>query len=373
MAYWRLRRTFTVPDVLGFSLASSGNPGIDGDYYRTSQTCNNAPVFHCSAKGLYLFYSYGTESGWFLKDSVETSMEDWEDPSGMKPYSGMLEIPWDYEGDATRPDAAMLSGTWYRNDGQTGNYSVTASELLDTACPLLDSSGTDGFGHVRRFPSSLDIPREGLVFDAPLASQAAKALTGQALTYALNYTGSGDVFFEEHGLRCMRTLWAGSGEGSILVSFPETGLPSGNAARTVSTWVYPTAGLSEEMLWMAWGDNASSAHSGFGVHGGSNSGMPLFVHGYSNDQAPGGSIPLNQWSHVAFMAAHGRVCAFINGVFSGETGWGIDTKLTGTAYLGGDNFGRPFEGRIAGVRVYNRVLSEAEIQRLFNEHKEVVP
>ena len=379
MAYWRLRRTFTVPDVLGFALASSGNPGIDGDYYRTSQTCNNAPVFLRAAAGgapaMYLFLAYDSqwtaEAAWYLASEVHQYMSEEldEDPwISYYPYSGCRSMMDYYDVDVTRPDAAMLSGTWSRNDGQTGSYSATASELLDTASPLLDASGTDGFGHVRRFPSSLDIPREGLVFDAQFTHEISRAATGQALTFDVSVpTGepASPWRADVGGLPCIRTYYRYHESGKVGIAFPDSALNGGRLPLSVSAWLYLQATSSYMHAdWFYIGDASNYLNFGVNDH-------DLCVHG----QSPGGQIENGKWCHVVYSFTGRSIIAFLNGAFAGTCVCDVDVKKTGTASIA-QNVHDPdgtWGGFLAGIRVYNRVLSEAEIQRLYNEHKEVVP
>lgn len=78
-------------------------------------------------------------------------------------------------------------------------------------------------------------------------------------------------------------------------------------------------------------------------------------------------IPLNKWTHVVgtydSSLASNRAKIYVNGVIDAEgnlTGTNIDTS-TYPLYIGYDGFDYVWDGYIAFVRIYNRALSEEEI------------
>jgi hypothetical protein len=165
MPYWKLQQKKTVPAVLGFSL--SGLSTIAGDYVKTAQTCNGAPVYQCAALGTYLYAGAYNEWGmdyyyWCVNSSIvsqigqmddETMQEDWLPLLGRLGLSSMDFDPWmsDYgTDDYMKPTAALLTGTWYRNDGQTGSFNASATTLYSPSLPLLDGDGADEFGVLSR-------------------------------------------------------------------------------------------------------------------------------------------------------------------------------------------------------------------------------
>ncbi|MDQ4120700.1 MAG: carboxypeptidase regulatory-like domain-containing protein [Acidobacteriota bacterium] len=86
--------------------------------------------------------------------------------------------------------------------------------------------------------------------------------------------------------------------------------------------------------------------------------------------APNNSISLNQWNHVAFSynGASGELKLFINGVqLAARTLSGQTTSVTAPLRIGNDVTNtRQFDGLIDEATVYNRALSAAEIQAIFN-------
>jgi hypothetical protein len=77
-----------------------------------------------------------------------------------------------------------------------------------------------------------------------------------------------------------------------------------------------------------------------------------------------GPLPLNTWSHIAVTYGDGFLRFYVNGTQAGsvaQTG-NIQTS-TGPLRIGGNSvWSEWFAGRIDEVRIYNRALTQAEIQ-----------
>jgi len=80
------------------------------------------------------------------------------------------------------------------------------------------------------------------------------------------------------------------------------------------------------------------------------------------------TVPLNEWAHVAAMVVGGVHRYYINGAFAGEGGSGVvlpGAADTETVLLGASHEAdREFLGLMDDARIYNRSLTEAEIQPL---------
>lgn len=90
---------------------------------------------------------------------------------------------------------------------------------------------------------------------------------------------------------------------------------------------------------------------------------------HSNSQT---RVPLNQWVHiVATRTANEDSRIYYNGVLQPVIGlpWSGTISYTGTWFAIGrqKDLGRYFKGSIDNVRIYNRALSELEIQQLYQE------
>ena len=75
-------------------------------------------------------------------------------------------------------------------------------------------------------------------------------------------------------------------------------------------------------------------------------------------------LALNVWTHVAATYSGASMTLFINGVpVSSVSQTGTIAPSTGALRLGGSSqFGRFFSGTLDDVRIYNRALSQSEIQ-----------
>jgi hypothetical protein len=75
-----------------------------------------------------------------------------------------------------------------------------------------------------------------------------------------------------------------------------------------------------------------------------------------------GSMPLHRWTHVAMTNDGARNRLYVNGELV-DTEPGIPFDGHGEIRIGGNSiFGQYFDGRIDEVRIYDRALSEAEVQ-----------
>jgi len=81
------------------------------------------------------------------------------------------------------------------------------------------------------------------------------------------------------------------------------------------------------------------------------------------------SVPLNEWAHVVGTFSDGNIKIYNDGVFADSKDLGTSTINTnnGPLGIGAEGDGEtPFNGTIDDVRIYGRVLSEAEVQEITN-------
>lgn len=81
-----------------------------------------------------------------------------------------------------------------------------------------------------------------------------------------------------------------------------------------------------------------------------------------------GTVPLNAWSHIAstYDSHTGQVLIYINGVLDKTVNTsGIISTVATNMTVGGDS-GRPYNGRLDELRIYNRALTATEIAFLAN-------
>jgi len=84
------------------------------------------------------------------------------------------------------------------------------------------------------------------------------------------------------------------------------------------------------------------------------------------------SLPSNTWQHVVFTFSSGVLKGYVNGVpvaFASNTFTGTETlpQQTYGLFMGADaSRTASFKGNLDDVRLYNQVLSDADVLALFN-------
>ncbi len=94
-------------------------------------------------------------------------------------------------------------------------------------------------------------------------------------------------------------------------------------------------------------------------------------YGGSWQTVTGGSntLQLNQWYHIACVYNHSRLSIYLNGIYNGSIAKSDNTPNNGNPIILGlddDLSGYDFNGTIDEARIYNRSLSQAEIQAEMN-------
>lgn len=148
------------------------------------------------------------------------------------------------------------------------------------------------------------------------------------------------------------------------VSFPTTGLPTGNSAWTMGIWFMITAnpsGAAKLMQWGNWGTNKAAPHLGMNTSG------QVFVGTFNGDTTPG-----------AATAASLNVPHLLVGVWDGGTlvclldGVRVATATPGTlaitlvqAFIGKDNIGEFFPGYLGHAFVHASAFSDATVANMY--------
>jgi hypothetical protein len=142
--------------------------------------------------------------------------------------------------------------------------------------------------------------------------------------------------------------------------------PNPNPPHTVEAWVKPSPGLAGR----AWIMNLGVASSG---------GHHWLIHPYSateyrlqmglwniTPQITDVSIPIDEWSHLATTWDGTNYVLYVNGILAGQVAIPDVAKVNqGIVQLGGvfQSGDVPFKGEIDELRIWNRALSNAEVQR----------
>jgi hypothetical protein len=141
------------------------------------------------------------------------------------------------------------------------------------------------------------------------------------------------------------------------ISVPATSTLSPESI-TVSAWIKPTSSNQA-------GNIVSEGANSYRYRIAGNGKLELLVHNgpvlYSST-----TLPLNQWSQVMFTGDSSGMKLYVNGVESASTSTRYYAYGAQSLYIGSYNgSGEFFQGAIDDVRIYNRVLSPAEAQALY--------
>ncbi len=161
----------------------------------------------------------------------------------------------------------------------------------------------------------------------------------------------------------------GANDGYVQTGLTGTELGMGpNSVYTAMAWV-KWSGASGQVDHMVFGQedgagNASQLHHGIRADSDAN----VHYGGWGNDLNDAGTVPIDEWTHVAWSYDGNDKIVFVNGV---ETSRGAGGTMAGHALpviIGGhgrdaaDPAGQSFNGAIDEVKVFNEVLTAAQIQ-----------
>ena len=201
------------------------------------------------------------------------------------------------------------------------------------------------------------IPTRGLVFYAPLSSEQSTAETGQYLyNYSRNYT-------TYKGVPCAQF------SGEPMYSNTSAGLPTGNNPWTICIWVCPTAiadtwNTSLSCMLGSWEAQGTKGVGLSCAGSGDNLGTKIgAVDTWTERICP---IVLDTWYFLTATYDGSTIVGYCGGAsqsVSVTTNIGPDQLVIGNN-LDSSNGSMPFYGYISSPRVYNRVLSQAEIAAL---------
>jgi fibronectin type 3 domain-containing protein len=209
------------------------------------------------------------------------------------------------------------------------------------------------------------------------ASATTAANTGLVAAYGFE-EGSGTTVQDSSGNRNTGTIsnatWTASGKYGKALMFNGTNARINiadsaslhlSSGMTLEAWVSPAATVS------SWRDLIYKQTDIYYLEAGSDSGVPALGGTFagSNDNLFATSrLAVHTWTHVAATYDGSTLRIHINGTqVSSKARTGAITSSTGALSIGGDPvFGQYFNGAIDEVRIYNRALSQAEIQTDMN-------
>lgn len=150
----------------------------------------------------------------------------------------------------------------------------------------------------------------------------------------------------------------------------DTGLPMGGAARTMCAWANST-NTSGSQFMMSYGVvNVTSQNSFLAL----NNGGTILAGSFSTNLSAPGAFQYNVWQHVCGVVdGTGNVTLYVDGSIPANGGPSPITFATlssGAFSIGSrsDNLaGSYWDGRLDNIRIYNRALTQIEIQQMQNE------
>ncbi len=163
-------------------------------------------------------------------------------------------------------------------------------------------------------------------------------------------------------------------DGNSYIQANDDNFPYGSDMRTVFVWVYMTDYGNENyshiihygsgFTGQAWGMAVANYIMGGYYQGG------LSSHEWAVEQYIG-TVPLNTWTQLAIVLSNSGVKDYyMNGAYLGSFTYEPNTVSSGYMRIGSRITGQPvefFHGKIDDIRLYNRALSQEEIQALYHE------
>lgn len=142
---------------------------------------------------------------------------------------------------------------------------------------------------------------------------------------------------------------------------------------TVCIWINPAANKNHDFFANMWHFQDSGLLLGINANGKLRQFFSNGTTGTSANGSIGSVIPLNQWTHIVYTWASGISNFYINGILdSSFNGSGTVTSIMYNSIydliIGRDSGGSDefFSGSVDSPRIYNRVLSQAEITQIYN-------
>jgi len=255
---------------------------------------------------------------------------------------------------------------------QGWNLKLSAADQTDgNGKPWVFSSWSDGGARTH----TITTPATDSSYTATFTSPAAPA--GLVAAYAFD-EGSGTTTADASGRGNTGTLsnaaWTSAGHTAKALSFngsssavvvPDSSSLDLATGLTVEAWVRP-ASVSG---WRAIAMKERPGGIVYALYGSQNGGLPVGqVYLGSERSTTGTKLATNTWTHVALTWDGATMRLYQNGTQTGSTAvTGTLAASTGALRLGGNSiWGEWFSGQLDDVRVYDRALTQAQVQTDMN-------
>ncbi|HEY7705952.1 MAG TPA: LamG-like jellyroll fold domain-containing protein [Gaiellaceae bacterium] len=250
------------------------------------------------------------------------------------------------------------TSTPYALDWNTSTYPNGPHTITATA---RDVSGNS----TQSSPVSVTVANTGPTFPPSLVAAYPFAETSGTTT--ADVTGNGNTGTlsgptrTAAGRHGAALTFDGTNDWVTVADAPELDLTTG---LTLETWVRPTQGGGWRTLLLK--ENGSTL--AYGLYSSASGGTPMAIvyTGGSQQKLSGPSaLPVNTWTHLAATYDGTQLRLYVNGVQRAiKAVTGSIPNASGVLRMGGNNVWRSewFRGDLDEVRVYNRALSQAEIE-----------
>jgi glucose/arabinose dehydrogenase len=203
--------------------------------------------------------------------------------------------------------------------------------------------------------------------------QASSGPGGQVAAYSFDEGGGtsvADASGSGNGGSIGTAAWSTAGKygnalsfngSSARVTVPDSSSLRLSAGMTLEAWVFPTT------VNAAWRDVIYKGNDDYYLEATSSNGRPVGggTFGGNNGEAYGtANLAANTWTHLAVSYDGTTLRFFVNGTqVSSNARSGAIATSSGALSIGGDAlYGQYFSGRIDDVRIYNRALTQTQIQ-----------
>lgn len=141
------------------------------------------------------------------------------------------------------------------------------------------------------------------------------------------------------------------------------GFPLGNAPRSISGWLYRESESIDQGI-LQYGTASNTRMCGLILS--LNSPDRLYFYGHNQDHASNSVLPMNSWTHFVMTYNGTTVELFLNGNPDGSRSRSLGTVMSGEGFtIGVRPWAYYWTGKLDDIRVYNRVLTQQEIDQLY--------
>jgi hypothetical protein len=156
-----------------------------------------------------------------------------------------------------------------------------------------------------------------------------------------------------------------SNSNSAIMPGNANGIPLGTNPWTVSVWTMITGSYSAQQMGIMGWDTYSSMKSDF------SGGNIIEIRGGNNDRPPVTGITQNTWMNITFtnnFTGNTKI-AYLNGVQKNTSTFMTLSTTNGPLAVLRSPEGNAFAGRLAIVRIWNTVLTPAEVLAEYNAYR----